>query len=500
MNESPSGGLGTAQILRIVIFLGLIVVAVWLLYTIRNTLAPFFLAFVLSYLLMPLVDLLESYRLNRLVAVVVVLLALFAMVFVPITMVMPEIVQSTKKMVQSITGEQGTWDCAVENRSDAVVTIDRFESKLPDFKVNGLPLKLAPDERDTLRVVFSPQVDSLRQDTLKLYGSYGGREDSIVLTLKGNSEVVSSVSDSLVVEPEESVQFGKSQILISATQHAFGKYEPSSLMVIKSAYEISLLPWLQSAQAYLEEILPMLKGRDWVGEILPVLKGRDWIQTANHYLQSITTTLLKETPGLIGQVLSGLTFFIIVPFVLFFFLGQGRTIKRAIIELVPNRYFELVLNLLYSIDRQLGGYVRGMVLSVMIVSLLSSIGLYFIGLEHFLLIGVLAGLANVIPYLGPAIGIVAGIIATVLQYSTLSFGVVIPVIIVFAIVQLVDNVFIAPMVVGRSVNLHPLLVIFAVLVGSELFGAVGMLLAVPTTAVLKVSVRTIYEGWRGYSV
>lgn len=499
MNESSSGGMSTAQILRIVIFLGLIVVMIWLLYTIRNTLAPFFLAFVLSYLLMPLVDFLESYRLNRLVAVVVVLLALFAMVFVPITMVMPEIVQSTKKMVQSITGEQGTWDCVVENRGDAVVAIDRFESELPDFKVDGLPLKLAPDGRDTLRVVFSPQVDSLRQDTLKLYGSYGGREDSIVLTLKGNSESVSSVPDTTAAKSMQPV-FGKHEIFISATQHTFGKYEPSSLMVIKSAYETSLLPRLQSAQAYLEEILPMLKGRNWVEEILPVLKGRDWIQTVNQYLQSITTTLLKETPRLIGQVLSGLTFFIIVPFVLFFFLGQGRTIKRAIIELVPNRYFELVLNLLYSIDRQLGGYMRGMVLSVMIVSLLSSIGLYFIGLEHFLLIGVLAGLANVIPYLGPLIGIVAGIIATVLQYSTLSFGVVLPVIIVFAIVQLVDNVFIAPMVVGRSVNLHPLLVIFAVLVGSELFGAVGMLLAVPTTAVLKVSVRTIYEGWRGYSV
>jgi predicted PurR-regulated permease PerM len=199
-------------------------------------------------------------------------------------------------------------------------------------------------------------------------------------------------------------------------------------------------------------------------------------------------------------LLSGLTFFIIVPFVLFFFLGQGRTIKRAIIELVPNRYFELVLNLLYRIDGQLGGYIRGMVLSVMIVSLLSITGLYIIDLEHFLVIGLLAGLANVIPYLGPLIGIVAGVIAAVLQYSALSFGVVLPVIIVFLIVQIVDNVFVAPVVVARSVNLHPLLVIFAVLVGSELFGAVGMLLAVPTTAVIKVSVRTIYEGWRSYSV
>ncbi len=507
MNESPSSGLGTAQILRIVIFLGLIVVAVWLLYTIRSTLAPFFIAFVLSYLLMPLVDLLESYRLNRLVAAAVVLVSVFAIVFIPLIVVMPVIVRSTEDMVERIIGEQGTWYCVVENTGDAVVTIDRFESELDDFKVDGLPLKLVPDERsaestifswppqasprvvdgrDTLRVVFSPQANEPRQTFLRLYGFYGGQEDSIVLTLRGNIGDVSSLSDSLVVEPEKSVQFGEAQILISATQHTFGKYKPGYLAVVKT--------YIETFHASFEKWTPMLK--EW----MPLLESKDVVHALNERLQVIATNLFKETPRLVGQLLSGLTFFIIVPFVLFFFLGQGRTIKRAIIELVPNRYFELVLNLLHRIDAQLGGYVRGMVLSVMIVSLLSSIGLYFIGLEHFLLIGILAGLANVIPYLGPLIGIVAGVIATVLQYSALSFGLVIPVIIVFAIVQLVDNVFVAPMVVGRSVNLHPLLVIFAVLVGSELFGAVGMLLAVPTTAVIKVSVRTIYDGWRGYSV
>ena len=247
MNESPSGGLGTAQILRIVIFLGLIVVAVWLLYTIRSTLAPFFIAFVLSYLLMPLVDLLESYRLNRLVAAAVVLVSVFAIVFIPLIVVMPVIVRSTEDMVERIIGEQGTWYCVVENTGDAVVTIDRFESELDDFKVDGLPLKLVPDERsaesaifswppqasprvvdgrDTLRVVFSPQANEPRQTFLRLYGFYGGQEDSIVLTLRGNIEGVSSLSDSLVVEPDKSVQFGEAQILISATQHTFGKYKP----------------------------------------------------------------------------------------------------------------------------------------------------------------------------------------------------------------------------------------------------------------------------------
>ena len=504
MNEPSSSGLGTAQILRIVIFLGLIVVAVWLLYTIRGTLAPFFLAFVLSYLLMPLVDFLESHRLNRLVAVVVVLITVFATVVVPLIVIAPMIARGAEDMFKRIVGEQGTWYCVVENMGDDVVKIDRFESELEDFKVDGLPLELTPGGqdtesaifiwppkltsggRDTLRVIFSPQADETRQTFLRLYGSSGGREDSIALTLRGNIEGVSLVSDSLVVEPETSVQFGTSRVLISATQHTFGRYKPGYLALVKS-YDEAL-------RVKLAEWVPMLK--NW----MPMFDVENLLHAINARLQRFATDLFKETPGLVGQLLSGLTYVIIVPFVLFFFLGQGRTIKRAIIEQVPNRYFELVLNLLHRIDRQLGSYMRGMVLSVMIVSLLSITGLYIIGLEHFLVIGLLAGLANVIPYLGPLIGIVAGVIAAVLQYSALSFGVVVPVIIVFAIVQLVDNVFVAPMVVGGSVNLHPLLVIFAVLVGSELFGAVGMLLAVPTTAVIKVSVRTIYEGWRSYSV
>ena len=160
----------------------------------------------------------------------------------------------------------------------------------------------------------------------------------------------------------------------------------------------------------------------------------------------------------------------------------------------------MVLNLLHRIDSQLGGYIRGLVLSVIIISMLSIVGLRIVGLQDYLVVGTIAGLSYVIPYLGPIIGIVAGVIAALLQYSTLSWGTILPVVSVFMFVQIMDNVFVAPVVVARSVNLHPLLVIFVVLVGNHLFGAVGMLLAVPITAVIKVSAQTIYEGLRSYSV
>jgi predicted PurR-regulated permease PerM len=184
---------------------------------------------------------------------------------------------------------------------------------------------------------------------------------------------------------------------------------------------------------------------------------------------------------------------VIVPLVLFFLLAEGRSIKRSLIEIIPNQYFEMVLNLLHRIDQQLGGYIRGMVMSVMLISALSILGLRLIGLNDYLVVGTIAGVSNIIPYLGPLIGIMAGTIAAVLQYSTLGWWTILPVIFVFLTVQLLDNVFVQPVVVARSVNLHPLIVIFVVLFGSHMFGAVGMLLAVPLTAVIKVSVRTVYE-------
>ena len=477
MNEARSGGMNVAQIVRIVLFLSAICVVAWLVYTIRSTLLPFGIAFVLSYLLMPLVDYLESHRVNRLAAAVGVMGVVFAIVVVPVIMVIPTLVGGTQDLVKRMIGDRSTWSCVIENQGEKSVHLHAFESTIDDFDVAGLPIVLPPGARDTLLIGFSPQIYETRKGRLKLLGR---QEDADQLPIEFN--LVGNFlfpSDTLIVEPSKVVPVGTGHVTLSDTSFAFGVFKPGYLALMKD--------YNRSVQRNLETSMPMLREFNLAEKV-------------NEKLQGIGTSLLEETPQIVGQLLSGLTFVIIVPLVLFFFLGEGRTIKRALIELVPNQYFEMVLNLLYRIDVQLGGYIRGMVMSVMIISLLSITGLYIIGLEYFLVIGTMAGVANVIPYLGPLIGIVGGVVAAALQYSTLSLGVVLPVVVVFLFVQLMDNIFVAPVVVARSVNLHPLVVIFVVLVGSQLFGAVGMILAVPATAVIKVSAQTIYESLRSYSV
>ena len=478
MNGSPSSG----QVLRLLALLGAMVVMGWLVYTIRGTLLPFVVAFVLSYILMPLVDYLESHRIHRLAAVAGVLLGITAILAVPVICGIPALLRGSEDMMRRMIGEQGQWACVIANpsESDETLWIDRVESSREDFKVEGVvwPIELAPGDWDTVRIVFSPEGKAVRTGVIRLYVRHGeGTAKPIALRLRGN---VAGAGDSSSTAPLRELIIGAAQVAISDTAHVFGVYEPGYLAMFKT--------YTQSLQRQIDASFPMLGG------------SGDVAGYAHVKLQSMATELLQDTPTLLGQVLSGATFAIIVPLVLFFFLGEGRAIKRVLIEMVPNRYFEMVLNLLYRIDVQLGGYIRGMVLSVMIISMLSVTGLYLIGLEYFLVVGVLAGIANIIPYLGPLIGIIAGVVAVVLQYSTVNLAVVLPVVVVFLIVQILDNVFVAPVVVARSVNLHPLVVIFVVLVGSQLFGALGMLLAVPMTAVIKVSVQTVVEGLRSYSV
>jgi predicted PurR-regulated permease PerM len=206
--------------------------------------------------------------------------------------------------------------------------------------------------------------------------------------------------------------------------------------------------------------------------------------------------MLGGTTVFLGGVVSGLTFVVIVPFVAFFFLKEGRHLTRKLIELVPNAYFELCLNLLHQINGQIGGYIRGQILATTVVSILAVSGLSIIGVDHPFPLGLLAGLANMIPFLGPLIGIITA--SAVALATGGGLGLVGEVVIVFLIIQMIDNVIIQPTVVAKSVEMHPLVILFVVMVGSQLMGIVGMLIAVPLTGILKVSGQTVYDGVRGY--
>ena len=213
-------------------------------------------------------------------------------------------------------------------------------------------------------------------------------------------------------------------------------------------------------------------------------------------VQQVVVTNVDDLLNYVPGVLSLVTQLVIIPFIMFFLLKDGRRIKKGFINLVPNRYFEFTLNVLHKTDVQLGNYLRGQLIASLVVALLSIVALWLLRVDYFVLIGLFAGLTNMIPYLGPIAG--ATVAALVSVITTGGFATVLPIIIAFVVIQAIDNAGVQPLVLARNVNLHPLLILLTLIIAGKFFGVLGLLLAVPATAVLKVFVQETFANLRRY--
>jgi putative permease len=163
---------------------------------------------------------------------------------------------------------------------------------------------------------------------------------------------------------------------------------------------------------------------------------------------------------------------------------------------VPNRYFEFALDLLYKMDRQLGGFLRSQFFDAVIFGALSTVLLWALDVRYFLFIGVFAGLANLIPYVGPVAGVVPAVIVSLLETGDITK----PLMVIggYIALKLLDDVLVQPWVVSRGVNLHPMFVLLSILIGGNLFGILGMLLAVPCAGFLRVVLQESVATFRKY--
>ena len=213
-------------------------------------------------------------------------------------------------------------------------------------------------------------------------------------------------------------------------------------------------------------------------------------------LKTLVTTFINDTLAQVPNVLGAMSNLVVVPFMMFFFIKDGHSIRKGIIDLVPNRYFEFSLNLLQKMDLQLGNYLRGQFLVAFVVGVMATVSLWLLGVDFFLVIGPVAGLANIIPYLGPVIGVLPAVMVSVVTTGT--FETVPAILIIFMAIQLIDNMILQPVIVAKNVELHPILVLVAILIGGKISGVAGLLLAVPLTAILKVIIMETITNLRRY--
>lgn len=180
--------------------------------------------------------------------------------------------------------------------------------------------------------------------------------------------------------------------------------------------------------------------------------------------------------------------YLIIPVYLFYLLCDFPQLKIFIESYIPERFKTIYDTRLTEIDVVLSGFVRGQLSVCAILALLYSIGLYFIGIDLAIAIGTLAGITFIIPYVGTIIGIVLSMIMALLKFNDILH----PLLCLgwFSFIQLLEGTIITPKIVGNTVGLHPLIAIISLLIGGQLFGIAGMLLAVPITAVLQVFLRS----------
>lgn len=195
---------------------------------------------------------------------------------------------------------------------------------------------------------------------------------------------------------------------------------------------------------------------------------------------------------------------------IFIFLGfDNGQIRRFFIGLVPNRYFELSLTVVDRLDEAIGKYLRGTLTECFLVGLTLTVGLILLGIPPGIAvaIGVVCGLLNAIPFVGTAIALVIGV-----GYALIAENVrpLIPglnpndlalyVVILVVITHVLDDVVFAPFVLGRAVNVHPLVVVIAIIGGSLLMGLWGMLFAIPTVVVVQTAVATFFKELKAYRI
>ncbi len=185
---------------------------------------------------------------------------------------------------------------------------------------------------------------------------------------------------------------------------------------------------------------------------------------------------------------------VLIPVVTFYLLRDWDVLVGRIHELLPRKSEGVIVKLAKQSDEVLGSFLRGQLLVMLALGIIYSVGLGLVGLEFALLIGLLAGLVSFVPYLGFIIGILVAGTAAILQFH--DFLHVALVAVVFIIGQVAEGMFLTPKLVGDRIGLHPVAVIFAVLAGGQLFGFVGVLIALPLAAVIAVIMRYLHQQYK----
>ncbi len=248
---------------------------------------------------------------------------------------------------------------------------------------------------------------------------------------------------------------------------------------------------LQGLIVQLAERLDITLPQDSQGYLnLIAERGKEYLPRMEEITSLAVSIFFKSTIHIITTIF----FILLIPVITYYLLVSFDNIKAGITNLIPPYVREYALVKLHEIDHVLSGFVRGQLTIALLLGFLYTLGFLLIGIDLAVVLGVISGILCIVPYVGTLFGLISGSLMALAKYGDLPH--VLYVIGWIAAVQVVEGYFLTPRIVGQAVGLHPVVYIMALIVGANLFDFVGLLVAIPVTAVLKVLLMTGIAAYR----
>ncbi|MBI5848947.1 MAG: AI-2E family transporter [Nitrospirae bacterium] len=273
-------------------------------------------------------------------------------------------------------------------------------------------------------------------------------------------------------------------------------YVTAGLLLI--GVDILIVPCLQQETRNITEKLPEITQqaegafrdlRDYpvAGEVIDKIIGG--IAQPGHMISK-----MLNMSDLFSQAASVAFAMILIPFFVFFLLKDWPEVRNRIMRWIPSPYVETSIAAFSEIDILAGSYLRGLAIECSSVGAMASVGLALLGVDYPVTLGIVTAAANVIPYIGPIISCVIACLIAFIQFK--SIGIVINVALLYTGIKLLDDFLVQPLTIGRSVKLHPMLLVITIIAGQKLFGIMGMVLAVPAVTIAQKVVVIFLEHGR----
>ncbi|OEH85310.1 AI-2E family transporter [Desulfuribacillus stibiiarsenatis] len=215
----------------------------------------------------------------------------------------------------------------------------------------------------------------------------------------------------------------------------------------------------------------------------------DLARRLSQYINQIFVSVVNNVASFFGTLTNVFTTLLMIPFILFYMLQSGEKLPGAMTRFLPKHHQKEGKSIIYDMDRTLSAFIQGQIIVCLCVGVLCYIGFMLIGIDYPLILAIVAMVTNVIPFVGPFIGAIPAIIVAILHSPTM----VVKVAIVIIIVQQIESMFISPRIMGDKLAIHPVTIILIILIAGRLAGFLGLILAIPTYAILKVIASYMYR-------